>query len=71
MLVFILVAGIEFAEAAGALGFALFVSRILFCFYLSKGGPKNILRSTGAIIGDLALLALLVLSIITCARHME
>lgn len=70
-ILFILVAGIEFPQAACGIGFGLVFARICFVFYLSKGGPTHPLRGLGAILGDLGMLGAFVLSCITCARHIE
>lgn len=70
VLIFILVAGVKFPEASGALGFGFFLARIFYCFYVSKNGPTHPLRGLGAILGDFIMIALLILSIISCGYHM-
>ena len=70
MVIFILVAGLEFPIGAGVIGYVLILSRIFFAFYISKNGPVHPLRGLGALLGDFGMLASLILAIIACARHM-
>lgn len=62
ILVILFLGGLYCAKCAAGLGLLIFVSRILFLFYLAKGGPGNVFRIAGALLGDIGILGLTVMS---------
>lgn len=62
----VLVAGVAYPVAAGIIGWAYFVGRILYTIGYIKKGPSG--RIAGVAIIDLALLAAIVVSIMSCVK---
>jgi hypothetical protein len=65
-----LVGGINYPVEAAVGGFALCLARLLFIGYIYEGGPKNAFRITGALLADIALIYLFVLSVMSCSKYM-
>lgn len=62
-LVFLLVAGIYFPIPSASVGLVMIIARIIYTCGYTMAGPRG--RNVGAIINDLAFLALFVLSFIS------
>ena len=62
-IVLILITGLYFPIPGAALGLAIFIARLIYSIGYVYKGPKG--RSIGALINDLAFLALFVLSFIS------
>ena len=62
-IVLILVAGIYFPIPSAALGLAVFIARLFYSIGYAMGGPNG--RVIGALMNDVAILALFVLSFIS------
>ena len=62
-LILIAIAGVYFPIPAAALGLAIFIARLIYSLGYALGGPRG--RSVGALINDVAFLAVFVLSFIS------
>eukprot|EP01017_Pseudomicrothorax_dubius_P036065 TRINITY_DN512_c0_g1_i1.p1 TRINITY_DN512_c0_g1~~TRINITY_DN512_c0_g1_i1.p1 ORF type:complete len:176 (-),score=32.91 TRINITY_DN512_c0_g1_i1:160-687(-) len=56
IMVFTLIGGLQYPIAATVLGALFIIGRIFFCAYLLPKGSEDILRSIGALLGDVSLL---------------
>ena len=66
---FIIVGALKYPIFSATLGFVAIAGRLLYTIgYMRPGGSSNILRSLGAVSGDVTMLISFVLSIIACAN---
>jgi uncharacterized membrane protein YecN with MAPEG domain len=65
----LLIGGVYFAIPAASLGLVIIIARLIYSFGYQIGGPAG--RLIGALLNDLAILALFVLSIISCVYFIQ
>ncbi|KRW99077.1 hypothetical protein PPERSA_11678 [Pseudocohnilembus persalinus] len=65
VLVFILITGISYPWPAVGLSAATVIGRICYGFYIGDKGANNPLRITGALLGDIVLLAGFIMSVMS------
>lgn len=65
----LLVAGVAYPTAAGIIGWVYFVGRIFYTIGYVRSGPKG--RLFGVLLVDIALIAAIVVSIMSCVKVLE